>query len=82
MPAESSAAPEEAIAIVGIAGLFPGSETLAEFWDNIRAGRRFDERSACRPLADRSRSEAFDPRIGLADHVYSTRGGFVPTRTF
>ena len=26
--------------------------------------------------------QAFDPRIGLTDHVYSTRGGFVPRDRF
>ena len=81
MPAESSASPERAIAIVGIAGLFPGSEALAEFWHNIRAGvDSTSEVPQGRWLIDPDR--AFDPRIGLADHVYSTRGGFVSRERF
>ena len=75
MPADHRGT-RRAIAIVGIAGLFPGSETLEEFWDNICRWRRFDERGAAgRWLIDPA--EAFDPRVGQADHVYSTRGGFV-----
>ena len=81
MPADSLAAPDEAIAIVGIAGLFPGSETLAEFWDNICRGvDSTTEVPEGRWLLDPA--EAFDPRIGLPDHVYSTRGGFVPRERF
>ena len=77
MPADSPIEPEAAIAIVGIAGLFPGSATLEEFWDNICRGvDSTSEVPAGRWLIDPA--EAFDPRIGLADHVYSTRGGFVP----
>ena len=81
MPAERSALPQKAIAIVGIAGLFPGSETLAEFWDNICAGvDSTSEVPSGRWLIDPER--AFDPLIGNADHVYLTRGGFVPRDRF
>ena len=31
--------PEGAVAIVGMAGRFPGARNLAEFWDNLCAGR-------------------------------------------
>lgn len=31
--------PEGAIAIIGMAGRFPGARNLAEFWDNLRSGR-------------------------------------------
>lgn len=31
--------PQDAIAIVGVSGLFPGSRTPAEFWDTVRAKR-------------------------------------------
>lgn len=33
------AAPLEGIAIVGMAGRFPGAETLSAFWENLTAGR-------------------------------------------
>ena len=67
---------------MGIAGLFPGSETLAEFWDNICRGVDSTSEVPDGPLADRSRPRRSTPRIGLADHVYSTRGGFVPRERF
>src|SRR5690606_24643982 len=31
--------PPDSIAIIGMAGRYPGAETLAQFWDNLRAGR-------------------------------------------
>ena len=66
---------------MGIAGLFPGSETLSEFWDNIRAGiDSTTEVPEGRWLIEPD--QAFDPRVGLPDHVYSKRGGFVPRRHF
>ena len=81
MPALANAEPERAIAIVGIAGLFPGSATLEEFWDNIRAGvDSTSEVPEGRWLLDAAR--AFDPRIGVPDHVYSTRGGYIPRELF
>ena len=36
---DPNAPPLEGIAIIGMAGRFPGAETLAEFWDNLAAGR-------------------------------------------
>ena len=81
MPAESSVPDDAAIAIVGIAGLFPGGATLEEFWDNIRQGvDSTSEVPGGRWLIDPA--EAFDPRIARADCVYSTRGGFVPSERF
>ena len=81
MPAESSEPSDAAIAIVGIAGLFPGGATLEEFWDNIRRGVDStsevpDGRWLIEP------AEAYDSRIAQADCVYSTRGGFVPPARF
>ncbi len=35
----AAASGPEGIAIVGMAGRFPGAETLAAFWDNLTAGR-------------------------------------------
>ncbi len=65
------------VAIVSAAGLFPGSHTLDEFWDNIVAGRN------CSSEVPTGRwlmpaSEEFDPEVGKYDHVYSTRGYFLP----
>jgi acyl transferase domain-containing protein/3-hydroxymyristoyl/3-hydroxydecanoyl-(acyl carrier protein) dehydratase len=65
------------VAIVSAAGLFPGSETLDEFWANVVAGRD------CSSEAPTGRwimppDEAFDPVIGKHDRVYSTRGYYLP----
>src|SRR5262249_50914923 len=76
MPAERAMESDCAIAIVGLGGLFPGADTLEQFWANIRDG--LDATSEVPPsrwLIDPA--EAFDPRIALADHVYSTRGCFI-----
>lgn len=66
----------EPIAIVGMAGLFPGARDLAGFWANVLAAR---DGSRDVP-ADRwilAAANAFDPRIALPDHVYSLRGYFL-----
>ena len=68
--------PDDAIAIVGIGGLFPGAETLDQFWANVRDG--VDSTSDVPPgrwLVAPER--AFDPRVAVPDRVYSLRGGFV-----
>ncbi|HKI20067.1 MAG TPA: beta-ketoacyl synthase N-terminal-like domain-containing protein, partial [Isosphaeraceae bacterium] len=68
--------PDGAIAIVGIGGLFPGADTLEQFWANVRdCVDATNEVPPGRWLIDPS--QAFDARIALADHVYSTRVGFV-----
>jgi acyl transferase domain-containing protein/3-hydroxymyristoyl/3-hydroxydecanoyl-(acyl carrier protein) dehydratase len=72
--------PDEAIAIVGIGGLFSGAETLDQFWANVRDG--IDSTSDVPP--DRwliSPERAFDSRIAMEDRVYSIRGGFVVAPT-
>jgi acyl transferase domain-containing protein/3-hydroxymyristoyl/3-hydroxydecanoyl-(acyl carrier protein) dehydratase len=81
MPADLSVRSGPAIAIVGIAGLFPGSDTLEGFWNNICQG--VDSTTEVPPgrwLIEPA--EAFNSRIGRADCVYSTRGGFVPSERF
>jgi acyl transferase domain-containing protein/3-hydroxymyristoyl/3-hydroxydecanoyl-(acyl carrier protein) dehydratase len=67
---------DERVAIVGIGGIFPRSPDLAQFWANIEAGvAATKEVPPARWLLDPA--DAYDPRVGLADHVYSTRGCFV-----
>jgi acyl transferase domain-containing protein/3-hydroxymyristoyl/3-hydroxydecanoyl-(acyl carrier protein) dehydratase len=78
MPIDPMKEPVDAIAIVGIGGLFPGSETLERFWANVLDSvDATSDVPAGRWLIDPA--QAFDPRIALADHVHSIRGGFVPT---
>ncbi|WP_281253270.1 type I polyketide synthase [Mycobacterium numidiamassiliense] len=36
---DPTALPDNAIAVVGMAGRFPGANSLAEFWDNLRQGK-------------------------------------------
>ncbi len=76
MPVDPMTETGEAIAIVGIGGFFAGSDGPDELWSIVRdAIDATSEVPARRWLIDPSR--AFDPRIALADHVYTTRGGFV-----
>jgi len=68
--------PDDAIAIVGIGGMFPGALTLDQFWANVRDC--VDATSDVPPgrwLIEPER--AFDPRTAMADRVYSIRGGFI-----
>ena len=64
------------VAIVGIGGVFPGARDFEEFWANI-----VNARDAAREVHPGrwalDPSEAYDPRPGQADKVYSTRGCFV-----
>ena len=65
------------IAIVSVGGLFPGSSALDEFWSNVVAGRDCSsEVPPGRWLL--SAKEAYHSEIGKHDHVYSTRGYFLP----
>jgi phthiocerol/phenolphthiocerol synthesis type-I polyketide synthase E len=36
---DPTALPDNAIAVIGMAGRFPGANSLAEFWDNLRQGK-------------------------------------------
>jgi len=76
MPVESTRGPGERIAIVGVGCLFPGCENPARLWERIQSGTcATSDVPAGRWLIEPER--AFHPDIGLADHVYSTKGGFV-----
>jgi len=69
----------EALAIVGMAGLFPGAQGLRQYWQNILRGvdaiREVDE-ARWRPR------DLFDPKRGTADKVYSKWGGFLDDIAF
>src|SRR3982750_2319657 len=67
---------DERVAIVGIGGGFPPSADLGTFWANVARG--IDAPREVPPgrwLLDVA--DAYDPKVGAADRVYSTRGGFV-----
>src|SRR5262249_46492166 len=76
MSGAASANRADRVAIVGIGGIFPGAPDLEQFWANIVAARdATGEVPPARWAVDPG--EVFDPRVGQADCVYSTRGGFV-----
>ncbi|GAA2608096.1 SDR family NAD(P)-dependent oxidoreductase [Actinomadura fulvescens] len=67
------------IAIVGLAGLFPDSRDLREFWGNIVAGRDCmrDVPEDHWKLAD-----YYDADLSVPDKSYCRRGGFLPEVRF
>ena len=77
----SSGPIRERVAIVGLGGVFPGAVDPDAFWTLIAgASDATSEIPAGRWAVDPS--DAYDPRPGLADHAYSTRGGFVKDFVF
>jgi len=48
----------EAVAIIGMSGRFPGAGNLAEFWENLRAGRETISRFAPEEMEPASAREA------------------------
>ena len=71
----------DAIAIVGIGGLFAASDSPDQFWSILQDGiDATGEVPAGRwPI---NSTDALDRRIAFVDHVYSTRGGFVDCPRF
>lgn len=79
-PATATAGPEpiaagrEPIAVVGVAGRYPGARNLDEFWQNLVSGRT----SITEVPADRwDWREHFDPRRGRPGHTYSRWAAFI-----
>ncbi|MGP0063708.1 MAG: beta-ketoacyl synthase N-terminal-like domain-containing protein, partial [Isosphaeraceae bacterium] len=68
--------PGDPIAIVGIGGCFAASNSPDALWSILVDGIDVTGEVPRRrwPIEP---EEALDPRIALADHVYTTRGGFV-----
>nr|HQU60717.1 beta-ketoacyl synthase N-terminal-like domain-containing protein [Saprospiraceae bacterium] len=64
------------IAIIGTSGLFPGSSTPEEFWDNLMSGR---DLTGLATEADFGVDPAvfFHPEKGVVDKCYSLRGGYI-----
>lgn len=67
---------KEKIAVIGMSGLLPGSETLDQFWDNLINNRDLVSNSSTRDFGA-------DPGIfyheekGKLDKCYSLRGGYI-----
>ena len=69
MPAE----PQNDIAIIGMACIFPGAGELGGFWRNVCAGH-----DAIRDVSPgRWDPEFYDPASRGVERVYCKRGGFV-----
>ena len=64
---------EQAVAVVGVAGLFPGAPDAHGFWRNIQRG--VDAITEASP--ERLDPRFFDPEHRAVDRVYVRRGGFV-----
>jgi acyl transferase domain-containing protein/NAD(P)-dependent dehydrogenase (short-subunit alcohol dehydrogenase family) len=67
------------IAIIGIGCLFPGAANKTEFWNNIISGRDCITEV---PSSHWSAQDYYDSDPKRPDHVYCTRGGFLPSLSF
>lgn len=67
------------IAVIGIGCLFPGSRNVREFWNTIVNGVDCIGEV---PPTHWSKGDYFDADPKAPDHVYCTRGGFLPEIDF
>ncbi|MEV4681899.1 beta-ketoacyl synthase N-terminal-like domain-containing protein, partial [Streptomyces kurssanovii] len=67
------------IAIVGLAGLFPQSRDLREFWRNIVDAKDCIEDV---PSSHWNTDDYYDPDPAAEDRTYARRGGFLPEIAF
>ena len=70
---------ETPIAIVGLAGLFPQSRNVREFWHNIVDGNDCIEDV---PDTHWNLDDYYDPDPAAEDKTYARRGGFLPEIAF
>jgi|GEM_PF-125945 len=67
--------PKQDIAVIGLSGLFPGSDTLDKFWENL-----IDNKD-CRSLADNKQmgrnAKSFLGKPGEDDSFYCIDGGYI-----
>lgn len=63
----------EAVAIVGMAGRFPGARSIAEFWNNLLAG----EESISTLTDEQHRSAGLDPEALRKSGTYVPRRGLI-----
>ena len=61
--------PPDAIAIVGMAGRFPGAKSIDEFWENQRAGK-----ISISQFSEEELEDWFDPETRAADNFVRARG--------
>ncbi|MFJ8229748.1 SDR family NAD(P)-dependent oxidoreductase [Streptomyces sp. NPDC094448] len=75
VPASAGRAPaEDAIAVIGLSGRYPGAADLDELWENLLAGRD----GVTEVPADRwDHSRYYDPEPGRPDRTPAKWGGFL-----
>ncbi|MEI7568914.1 MAG: MupA/Atu3671 family FMN-dependent luciferase-like monooxygenase, partial [Alcaligenaceae bacterium] len=72
--ADAYSSEDDAIAVIGMAGQFPGAPDIDVFWQNIRSGQD----SVTQVPAERwDASEFFDPVAGKDGKTYCKWGGFI-----
>src|ERR1700722_6205027 len=64
------------VAIVGMAGVFPGASDVDQLWDNVVNGRD----AITEVSADRWDPVYYDPTHPSMDRFYCRRGGFIDTQ--
>ncbi|MEQ9367254.1 MAG: SDR family NAD(P)-dependent oxidoreductase [Leptospirales bacterium] len=73
-PESRASLKDEAIAVIGMAGRFPGAADYEQFWENIKAGRD----SVTEVPPDRwDVDRYYDSRPQTPDRTYSRQGGYV-----
>ena len=77
MPVDHQTEPGDAIAIVGIGGIFAASDSPDRLWANVRRRHRRHARRPAGSLARSTRPRRSTRASPQPDHVYTTRGGFV-----
>lgn len=75
----SSQQPGQAVAIIGLGCLFPGSENLAAYWEAIKTGRNA---IGDIPADHWSTADYYDPDPRAEDKTYGRRGGFLSPVAF
>ncbi|OKP52620.1 polyketide synthase [Serratia marcescens] len=68
-----AASGDEDIAVIGIAGRYPGAQNMAEFWANLKAGKD----SVTEIPAERWRQEVLDGVVSPSGRPISRWGGFI-----
>ncbi|MDZ7739334.1 MAG: amino acid adenylation domain-containing protein [Bacteroidales bacterium] len=84
---EDRKAESEDIAVIGVAGRFPGSENIDGFWQTIINGKEqvvrhtreeLEEKNVPKDLLDNPRYVYSSPRLDIADRFDSSFFGFTP----
>ena len=71
--------PDQAVAIIGLGCLFPGSENLAAYWEAIKSGRNA---IGDIPPDHWRTADYYDPDPRAEDKTYGRRGGFLSPVAF